>query len=532
MIKYRTDLRGWIMSSTRAVAKAAGLLMVAQLASRILGFFRESIMAGFFGKTSATDAYNTAFILPDLLYWLLVGGVLSSAFIPVFSEYINKENEDEGWRVVSSVVNIIFIGLSLLVILGIIFTPQFIHLQVPGFSKENQNLAVHLTRIILIQPLILALSGLTMGILNSYKIFWPSALGTVLYNACIILFGIILARPNNPQTISGFAIGVVIGALANFLVQIPALRRVGLRYYPIIDWKHPGVKRIAMLAVPIILSYALNQIQVVVNSNLGSQLVAGSITSVWYSYRLFQLPVGIFALAIAVAVFPTLNEQATLNKWKDFVQTSSSAVRMVIFITLPVSVGMIVLRYPLIRVLFQHGAFKASDTLATAIPLLYFSVGISAQSVIQILPRMFYALQDTWTPVIIGILSMFANVMFMYLLVKPLQAGGLAFATSLAAVFNMIVLLYLLRKRLKQIDGWRMLWTTIQSIIASVLMGAAVYFWAKGLTAIVGTGTMGSIAILLTGAALGAAVFAAAAKLMRMEEFNQTLGMLKRRIQH
>ena len=518
------------MSGTRTVAKAAGLLMLTQLASRILGFFRESLMAGFYGKTGVTDAYQTAFILPDLIYWLLVGGVLSSAFIPVFSEYINKGNEEEGWRVASSFINLIFLLLSGLVIIALLFTPQFIRMQVPGFTSENQALTVHLTRIILIQPLLLALSGLTMGILNSYKIFWPSALGTVLYNASVILFGVILARPDQPDTISGFAIGVVVGALVNFLVQIPALRRQGMRYYPIIDWHHPGVRRITALAIPIILSYSLNQVQVVVNSNLGSHLVPGSLTSVWYSYRLFQLPVGIFALAIAVAVFPTLNEHATHEKWNDFILTSSSAVRMVIFITLPVSVGMIVLRYPLIRVLFQHGAFSTSDTLATAIPLLYFAVGISAQSVIQILPRMFYALQDTWTPVIIGILAMIANVAFMFLLVKPLQSGGLAFATSLAAVFNMFALLYVLRKRLKQIDGWRMLWTSLQTLGASLLMGAVVWFWAERINPLVGSGTFGSILILITGTGLGALVFAGAAKVMHMEEFNQTLGLFMKRL--
>lgn len=517
------------MSGTRTVAKAAGLLMVAQLASRILGFFRESLMAGFYGKTGVTDAYQTAFILPDLIYWLLVGGVLSSAFIPVFSEYINKGNEEEGWRVASSFVNLIFLLLSGLVIIALLLTPQFIRMQVPGFTPENQNLTVHLTRILLIQPLLLALSGLTMGILNSYKIFWPSALGTVLYNASVILFGVILAKPSDPETISGFAVGVVIGALVNFLVQVPTLRRLGLRYYPIIDWRHPGVRRIAALSIPIILSYTLNQVQVVVNSNLGSHLVPGSLTSIWYSYRLFQLPVGIFALAIAVAVFPTLNEQAALKRWKDFIQTSSSAVRMVIFITLPISIGMIALRFPLIRVLFQHGAFSSKDTLATAIPLFYFAVGISAQSVIQILPRMFYALQDTWTPVTLGILSMIANVVFMFMLVKPLQSGGLAFATSLAAVFNMFLLLYVLRKRLKQIDGWRILWTSLKTLGASLLMGVLVWFWAEWLTLFVGSGTWGSTLVLITGTGLGAVVFAGAAKAMRMEEFNQTLGLFLKR---
>ncbi|MGI1657643.1 MAG: murein biosynthesis integral membrane protein MurJ [Desulfitobacterium sp.] len=518
------------MSGTRTVAMAAGLLMLTQLASRVLGFLRESLMANFYGKTGVTDAYQTAFILPDLIYWLLVGGVLSSAFIPVFSHYIHKGNEEEGWRVASSFINLILLLLSVLVILALIFTPQFVKLQVPGFSIENQALTIQLTRIILIQPLLLALSGITMGILNSYKIFWPSALGTVLYNASVIFFGVLLARPDEPETISGFAIGVVVGALLNFLVQIPALRRQGLRYYPIIDWRHPGVRKIAVLAIPIILSYSLNQIQVVVNSNLGSHLIEGSLTAIWYSYRLFQLPVGIFALAIAVAVFPTLNEHATLKKWKEFVHTSSRAVRMVIFITLPISVGMIALRYPLIRVLFEHGAFTSEDTLATAIPLFYFAVGISAQSVIQILPRMFYALHDTWTPVIIGIISMLANVGFMFLLVKPLQTGGLAFATSLAAVLNMILLLHLLRKRLKRIDGRRMLITSLKTLVASVVMGIGVWLGGQWLTSLVGVGKLASTFVLIAGTFSGALIFAAITKIMGMEEFEQTLGLVQQRL--
>ncbi|MFZ3132594.1 MAG: murein biosynthesis integral membrane protein MurJ, partial [Desulfosporosinus sp.] len=446
------------MSSTnRTLVKAAGFLMAAQLVSRILGFFRETLIAGFYGQGRATDAYNAAFILPDLLYWLLVGGVLSAAFIPVFSEYIAKGEEKEGWRVVSSVVNLIFLTLGLLIFMGLLFTPQFLRLMVPGFETiGNIGLTINLTRILLIQPLFMAVSGLIMGILNSYKIFWPSALGTVLYNACIIFFGTILANPAKPESISGFAVGVVVGAFASFAVQIPALRKVGVRYYPIIDWHDPGVRRIGALAVPIIISYSLNQIQVAVSTNFGSLLPPGSITAIWYSYRLFQLPVGIFALAIAVAVFPTMTEQAALKQWDKLRQTTSSAIRMVIFITLPISVGMIVLRYPLIRVLFQHGHFTAQDTLNTAIPLFYFAVGISSQSVIQILPRAFYALQDTWTPVILGIIAMIVNILAMYLLIGPLAHGGLAFATTIAAFVNMILLYYVLRRRLGQIDGWAM----------------------------------------------------------------------------
>jgi len=517
-------------STNRTLMKAAGFLMAAQLVSRILGFLRETLIAGFYGQSGVTDAYNTAFILPDLLYWLLVGGVLSAAFIPVFSQYIAKDNEAEGWRVASSVANLILLSLGALILVGFLFTPQFIRLVVPGFDAKNVVLATNLTRILLVQPLFMALSGLTMGVLNSYKIFWPSALGTVLYNASVIFFGTILANPAKPESISGFAVGVVVGAFLSFAVQVPALRKVGVRYYPIINWRHPGVRRIGALAIPIIISYSLNQIQVVVNTNFGSSLLPGSITAIWYSYRLFQLPVGIFAIAIAVATFPTMTEQAALKQWDKLGQTISQAVRMVIFITLPISAGMIVLRYPLIRVLFQHGHFTAQDTLKTAIPLLYFAVGISSQSVIQILPRAFYALQDTWTPVTLGVIAMVVNVIAMFLLVGPLAHGGLAFATSIAAFVNMILLFYMLRRRLGRMDGWAMFRTSLKSLAASLFMAGVIWAWSEWLTPLIGVQTLGSLIVLVSGTAIGVIAFAGMAKMLRMGEFDQAMGLVYRKI--
>jgi len=518
------------MSNTQKMIKAAGFLMAANLVSRFLGFVRESLMAGLFGKTGATDAYNTAFILPDLLYWLLVGGVLSAAFIPVLSEYIAKGKEEEGWKVVSSVTNLIFLFLCCLVVTAMILTPKFITLQVPGFSPENKDLAVYLTRILLLQPVILALSGITMGILNSYKIFWPSAVGTVLYNACIILFGALFADSGDARSIAGFAFGVVIGAAANFLVQIPALRRVGLRYYPLIDFKHPGVRKILVLSLPIIIMYTLNQFQVIVNSNLGSALVPGSLTAIWYSYRLFQLPVGIFALAIGVAVFPTLSEQAALKKLKDFLETISGAIRLIIFITVPVSIGMVVLRFPLIRVLFEHGEFGPQDTEATAIPLFYFTLGITAQAIIQILPRAFYALQNTWMPVVLGVIAMAASIAWMYVLVGPLAHGGLALAVTLGAIIQMLLLFLVLRRILGRIDGRRILVTFLKTLAAASLMGIVVMFWADFITPWLGTGKLGSFLILFSGTLAGAVIFALLTRLLRMEEYFMAMDMLGRKL--
>ena len=514
------------MTTGQKMIRAAGFLMAANLLSRILGFVGESLMAGLFGKTGGTDAYNTAFILPDLLYWLLVGGVLSAAFIPVLSEYIAKGKEDEGWKVVSSVTNSIFLFLCVLVILAMILTPKFIALQVPGFSPENKELAIYLTRILLLQPVVLALSGITMGILNSYKIFWPSAVGTVLYNASVIFFGALFVNSGNARSISGFAFGVVIGAALNFLVQVPALRRVGIRYYPLIDFKHPGVKRIMALSLPIIIMYTLNQFQVIVNSNLGSALVPGSLTAIWYSYRLFQLPVGIFALAIGVAVFPTLSEQAALNKMKDFLETISGAIRLIIYITIPISIGMIVLRVPLVRVLFEHGEFGPADTMATAIPLFYFCIGITAQAIIQILPRAFYALQNTWIPVILGVIAMAASIVWMFVLVGPLAHGGLALAVTLGAVIQMFLLFWVLRAKLGRIDGRRLSGTFIKTLLASSIMGTLVMLWTKLITPWFGVGKLGSIGVLVSGSLIGLTIFIFITKKFKMREYTMALEML------
>ncbi|WP_206812077.1 murein biosynthesis integral membrane protein MurJ [Paradesulfitobacterium ferrireducens] len=517
------------MSISRSVARAAGFLMIANLLSRVLGFLRESLIANYFGKSGATDAYIAAFNLPDLIYWLLVGGVLSAAFIPVLSEYLAKEKEEEAWRIVSSVVNILFLSISVLIIMGLIFTPAFVKIQVPGFNRENLALATGLTRILLIQPLLLAMSGLTMGVLNSYKIFWPSALGTVLYNVSIIVFGIIFSDPSRPGSISGFAFGVVVGAAVNFAVQIPALRKIGIKYYPLIDWQHPGVRKIAALALPIVISYTINQLQVIVSSNLASSLSQGSITAIQWSYRLYLLPVGIFALAVAVASFPTLSEEAALKNWQRFKEINSSAVRMIILLTVPVSVGMIVLRYPLLQVLFEHGAFTAADTAATAVPLLFFALGIFAQAVIQVLPRAFYALQDTWTPVLVGILSMAVNIGAMFLLLKPLVQGGVALATSISAFLNMFILFYLLRKRLGGIDGRRILSAWIRTAVASIVMGIVITGWSAFLTGLIGVSKLSALVVLLSGTGLGVLVFAGAARLLGLEEMSQAAGLVRKR---
>ncbi|MDR3599585.1 MAG: murein biosynthesis integral membrane protein MurJ [Desulfosporosinus sp.] len=513
--------------STKSVAKAAGLIAVASLLSRILGFLREALISGFFGKSYVTDAYLAGFAVPDLFYNLLVVGALSSAFIPVLSGYLAEKKRKEAWYIASAVMNLVVLVLSVITILALIFAPEIIALYIPDAPIKTQELATAIMRILLFQPILLSLSGFSMGILNSLKIFGPPAVGSVIYVLCVVVFGTIL-RPF--MGIKGFAVGVVIGAMGNFLIQIPALRKVGFRYTFTLNFRHPGVRRIAILAFPIILSFGLGQIPVVVYQNLASALPPGSLSSFMYAYRLQQLPIGIFAYSVGLAIFPTLTEAISLNRWQLFRDSFSLALRSIMFVTIPISVGMMVLAKPLIGVVFQHGVFTYQDTLATVPSLVFFAFGIVEQSASVILPRTFYALQDTWTPVLLSGITLLVNIVLMNVLVKPLAQGGLALAISISGIVNMLLLLVFLKRKIGLIDGRRIITSLSKILLASSLMGVAVWLVFRFTSTLTSTSFWGSLLNLVVGTCVGAVVFLFLAVVLRMQELKFVLQIARRRV--
>lgn len=516
--------------STRTVAKAAGLIAAATVVSRLLGFLRESLLSGFFGKGYVMDAYNIGFLLPDLFYNLLVAGALSSAFIPVLSSFLAKDRRDEAWEVANSVINLVTLLLCVVIIPALIFAPELINLYIPQAPAQTKELATALTRILLLQPLLLSAAGFSMGILNSVKVFGPSALGSVVYSAGVIAVGVLLQPffPNG-QAIKAFALGVVLGSLGNFVVQIPGLKRAGFRYRLVMNLRHPGVRKLALLAFPIILSFSLNQIIVFVYQNLNSTLPPGSLAAFMYAYRLQQLPVGIFAASIGVAVFPTLTDFIARNEREQFRQSFSSAFRSILFVSVPISVGMIVLAEPLIKVIYQHGLFTYADTQAVVPPLIFFALGVVPQSAIVFLPRTFYALQDTWTPVLVGVVSLIVNVVLMNLFIVPLAQGGLALAMAISALVNMFLLLYLLRRRIGPMDGWKILLSFAKIAAASLIMGLVIFMVSKAAAELVPPTKLGEIVTLGLGTAAGGVVFLLAAWLLRMPELNFVLHLLRRK---
>ncbi|HEX3015478.1 MAG TPA: murein biosynthesis integral membrane protein MurJ [Desulfobacteria bacterium] len=512
--------------STKSVAKAAGLIAAATLISRVLGFLREALISGFFGKSYVTDAYRAGFAVPDLFYNLLVVGALSSAFIPVMSGYIAQKKRQEAWYVASTVMSIMVVLLSFVTAIAWIFAPRIIALYIPGAPAQTKELATAITRILLFQPVLLSLSGFSMGMLNSLKIFGPSAIGSVIYVLCVIVLGTVL-KPF--IGIKGFALGVVVGSLGNFLIQIPALRRAGFHYQFSLNFRHPGVRRIAALAFPMILSFGLSQIPVVVYQNLASSLPSGSLSALMYAYSLQQLPIGIFAYSVGLAMFPTLTEAIALNHWKQFRDSFSLALRSIMFITIPISVGMMILAEPLIHVVYQHGLFTPKDTLATIPPLVFFAFGIVEQAASVIIPRTFYALHDTWTPVVLSAITLAVNIILMNVLVRPLAQGGLALAISLSGIVNMLLLLYCLKRKIGFIDGRRILVSLLKILAGSTIMGLIVFLVFRLTSWVVGAGFWGALVNLIVGAIVGALVFFLLAVILRMQELKFVLQVVARK---
>lgn len=511
------------------VAKAAGILMLSTITSRIFGYVRDIIIGTKFGQGSMTDAYLAAFSIPDFLYYLLVGGAVSAAFIPVFSSYVATGRKDEGWRVASTIFNLVIPAMLIGTLGAAILAPAIVkNLLVPGFTQEYLDLTVTMTRIMLIQAFFMALNGISMGILNSYQRFVAPALASVMYNVAIIVFGVLLSPYLG---IVGFAVGVAGGAIIQFLIQLMDLRKIGLVYQPVLDWRHPGVRRIVFLMIPVLLGFSMNQIGLFVQQNISSSLASGAITAVRWAQRIMQLPIGIFAITLAMAVFPTLTSHAARQEMQHFKDSFSLGLRTIFFITVPSAVGLALLGKPLIRLMYQQGNFSAEHTQITAYTLSFFCLGLFAYGGVQLMNRVFYALQDTWKPVTVGASAMALNILLNFAFLGPLGTGGLALAYSLAGIVNLGVLLVLLRRKIGRIDGQRMLTSFIKILGISAAMGLAAYGVCWGMeTYLVDVGTkIGQLLQVAAGLGTGVAVYIFLSLRMGMEEMDMVVNVIGRR---
>ncbi|SHE66887.1 murein biosynthesis integral membrane protein MurJ [Desulforamulus putei] len=503
------------MSTGKMIARATLVIAVINLLSRILGFVREQVIAYMFGATGVTDAYVVAYNIPNAVFAIVIGA-LATVVVPVFSEYAAKGQKDEAWRLFNTVITMVVIIFSLITVAGIFAAPLLVKLTAPGLSTEVAGLATRLTVIMLPILVFYGLSTVFQGLLNANQVFGIPALSVSVTNITIIVAALTLG---SAYGIDGLAAGTVLGFVLAALMQVPKLRQVGFRFKFNTDWRHPGVRKVLYLVMPVAIGTSLNQIYLIIDRILASGLAEGSISALNYANRIILMPITFFVLAVGTAFYPTITALASQGQKQELADTVLRAIRMVILFSLPAGVGLMVLATPIIKLLFEHGQFTARATEMTAFALMMYAIGLVGQAANIILTRAFYAQQDTRTPVILMAVTVVVNLIFSLLLIGPLKHGGLALANSIASLVNTAMLTWFLNKRIPGMLNAGVVKFLLQTSLATAAMAAA----ARGVDAAMAGllapyGTLGLAAQVGAGISAGLLVFVAAVFLLKMEE--------------
>lgn len=504
------------MTSTgRAIARATVVIAVINLSSKLLGFVRDMVIAREFGATGATDAYLVAYTIPYVLMNILAIA-LSTVVVPIFSEYAAKDQKAEAWKLFANVTNLTALAFAILSGLGMLGAPLLVKIIAPGLSSEISQLTVALTQIMLPMLIFMGVSTLFNGLLNANNVFALPALTTVVANTVVIISTLTLGKVLG---IHGVAWGTVLGVVFGLIIQLPKLYRVGFRPRFDFDWRNPGAKKVMSMMLPVAFGVSVNQLYIIIDRMLASGLAEGSISALNYANKLILLPLGLFVMAIGTAFYPTLTRQAVDPSAGDMAVTLRGAFRMVVLLSLPAGVGLFVLRYPIVQLLFERGAFDALATEMTAYALMFFSIGLVGQSVNVILTRGFYALHDTRTPVKLTVVTVLINLAFSLMLIGPLRHGGLALANSIAALANTTMLSWFLAKKIQKLWNKKMILFAFQVLLASGIMGVVVHYTNNYLqAALVSLGSLGLLIQVAMAISAGVIAYALAALVLRIDE--------------
>lgn len=478
------------------------MLGIASLGSRIIGVFRERVLTTQFGAGDTFDAFVAAFRLPDLVFNLVVVGALSAAFIPLFTEKLVKSRGDKAEAFNFSLSVLHTFGLVIAGLCGIYawLAPQIVPLITPGFSGEKLELTIKLSRIMALQPILLTISFIISGVLNSFKRFMAYAWAPIVYNIGIII-GVYLFVPSMGP--AGLGWGVVLGAALHALIQVPSLLRVGFRWRPVLHWSGEEIKKMWRMVLPRMFGLGGQQFNLFLVTIIGSGLAAGSISAFHIASNVQSLPIGLFGLAFAQAAFPTLAEQVARGKMKEFRDTLTRVFRYILFIVVPISVFFFLLRAQIIRVLFGDGAFDWKDTIMTFEVFGALMLSLFAQAAVPLLVRAFYVKQNTVVPVIASLASIAAIVVLALPLAPRYGIQGVAFAFAIAAIVNLIVLLAVLHHNLNGLNDREVLWSLIRIVIASMLAGMVVQLLKYPIAAVVDMHRFWGVAVQMSVAFAG-----------------------------
>ncbi len=458
-------------SNKRIIISGAVIIGVTSIISRLMGVYRDRLFSTTFGAGSSLDAYFAAFRIPDTIFNLIVVGAVSSAFIPLFTDFLVKKNSAGAFRLANNLMNVLMLGL--VAIAGIIFliAPWLMPLLGPGMDAATQELTLHLTRLMLISPIFFGISNIASGILNSYRKFFVYSLTPIVYNLAIIA-GTIFLVPY--WGIYGVAVGVIIGSLFHWLIQVPSIVKLGFHYRPLIDLKDKALRHVLKLMAPRTLGLAVYQLNLFISTSIATTVAMGAVSIYNFANNLQSLPYSVIGISLSTTAFPVLAASASAQNRGEYVSVLSRTIRQILFLIIPASILMMLLRAQIVRIILGAGQFDWEATVLTASTLGYFVISLFAQSLVPLLAKAFYAIQNTIVPVVVSIISMAINIGLALWLTKPMGVAGIALAFSVSSFVNMIALLLILHVKMGGLEDVKIIASIIKTIIASAIMALVV----------------------------------------------------------
>jgi len=517
-------------SGKASAGRSASIIGLAFIVSRVLGLLREVILGYRFGTTSEYDAYVSAFRVPDLLFLVVMSGAFGAAFIPVFGGFLEQGDDERAWRLASSIITMTAIVTAVMgVVVFLLASPIMRYLVAPDLPEDIQPLAISTMRILLLSPILLGLGIAAKGILEAQNHFALPAMAPILYNAAIIIAALVLAPSYG---IKGVAVGVVIGALLHASIQVPGLINSGMEFRPTLDRTVDGLSEVGRLLLPRVIGLAAFQLNFVAVTHLASGAGEGRVSALNYAWQMMMLPHGVIALSISTVIFPTMARLFQIGKMDEVRTTFTSALMPMLFLTIPASIGLYEFRTALPQTVFQLGAFDATSTGLVAPALGFLALGLIWYALVEVLARIFYAMQDTRTPVIAGVIIIAINIVLGSLLVGPMGHSGLALALTVSTGVEALILFFLLRRRIGGLDD------AFGSWIARVMVSAAAMATMAELirpklelaTASESAHRLTHLVMLGYAMALLAGTYFVAAYLLRVPEVDKAVGMISRRI--
>lgn len=520
------------MSEKKNIARAAGVLGFATILSRIMGMVRDMVVSRLFGAGFATDAFFAAFQIPNMLRRFFAEGALTSAFVPTFSETYTQRGEHEARELANTCFTLLTIVMAGITVAGICFSPQIVRLMFPGFAVEPSKLelTVLLNRLMFPYIFFVSLVALCMGILNTLRHFFTPAISTVFLNLSMIICAALLHRFFAVPIVS-LAVGVLVGGLIQLIMQLPVLWKKGFRLRPRFVFNQPEVRRIALLMGPSVFGVGVYYLNLTVGNILASLLPQGSVSYLYYAQRLFEFPQGIFTVSIAQAVLPSMSRQAAEGDLEAMKESLRFGLRLILFITIPALVGLMVAATPIFSLLFMGGEFDYAKASQCGRALLYYSVGLSFVAMVRVLAPAFYALKDTRTPVLTAFVAFIANLLFSLALMGPMLHAGLALASSLSALVNMLLLFYFLRRKIGPFGGRSVLIACFKGSVAAIPAGYAAFLilglidWSTDGAKLLKCGVLGG------GVAAAVCVYAVGSLCLKSAEASEAAALLRRKIQ-